>query len=135
MRKKVIQRTLLVTGLAMASIALTIAGCSSAVPARPQAAVAAPEAEPGQPGAAGPAGAATESKPSSTSAAAPAETPAASARSGVQLWADRCARCHNPRPPNWRSKADREVSVHHMRIRVPMTGDDEREIIKFLTSQ
>jgi len=53
-------------------------------------------------------------------------------KSGVQLWAETCGRCHNLRDPAWRSADAREVAVHHMRLRVPMTGEDQRAIQKFL---
>lgn len=53
-------------------------------------------------------------------------------RSGVQLWSDTCARCHNSRPPQEFSGLQWAIVVHHMRMRANLTGDEEREIVKFL---
>ena len=53
-------------------------------------------------------------------------------RSGVQLWSDNCARCHNSRPPEEFSPAQWETIVHHMRLRANLTGEEAREIVKFL---
>jgi len=114
MRNKIIRWTVLAASVGTVSFALAMAGCSWMAPSRPQAALAAPEA---------------------TASAASAPAVPASGKTGVQLWAEQCGRCHNARPPDWRTKADIEVAVHHMRIRAPLTGEDEREIVKFLTGQ
>ena len=53
-------------------------------------------------------------------------------RSGVELWSDNCARCHNSRPLNEFSGAQWSVIVHHMRLRANLSGEESREIIKFL---
>jgi hypothetical protein len=53
-------------------------------------------------------------------------------KSGVQLWSDNCMRCHNGRPPQTFSAAQWATVVHHMRLRANLTGDEEREIVKFL---
>ena len=53
-------------------------------------------------------------------------------RTGVQLWSDNCARCHNGRPPEEFSDGQWETIVHHMRIRANLTGEESREIVKFL---
>jgi len=55
-------------------------------------------------------------------------------KSGVELWSENCARCHNGRPPNEFSAAQWEVVVHHMRLRANLTGEESREIAKFLGS-
>ncbi len=52
--------------------------------------------------------------------------------SGVQLWSDNCARCHNGRPPEEFSGAQWDVIVHHMRLRANLTGEEAREIVEFL---
>jgi len=57
------------------------------------------------------------------------------AKSGVQLWAEQCGRCHNLRDPAWRTPEQREVAIHHMRLRAPLTGEDQREITKFLANR
>jgi hypothetical protein len=53
-------------------------------------------------------------------------------RSGVQLWSDTCARCHNMRPPSTFSDAQWATVVHHMRLRANLTGEEAREITAFL---
>lgn len=53
-------------------------------------------------------------------------------KSGVELWSDNCARCHNMRPPNEFSAAQWETIVHHMRLRANLTGEEAREITQFL---
>lgn len=51
---------------------------------------------------------------------------------GVKAWADNCTRCHNTRDPKelrddqWRS------TVYHMRVRANLTGQETRDILKFL---
>jgi hypothetical protein len=53
-------------------------------------------------------------------------------RSGVELWSDNCARCHNLRPPEEFSGTQWATIVHHMRLRANLTGEEAREITKFL---
>jgi hypothetical protein len=53
-------------------------------------------------------------------------------KSGVQLWSENCMRCHNGRPPEEFSDAQWDVIVHHMRLRANLTGEESREIVKFL---
>jgi len=55
-------------------------------------------------------------------------------KSGVQMWADNCARCHNSRPLNEFSAAQWDVVVHHMRLRANLTGDEAQKIVAFLQS-
>jgi len=51
---------------------------------------------------------------------------------GAKAWADNCTRCHFTRDPKelrddqWRS------TVYHMRVRALLTGQDTRDILKFL---
>jgi hypothetical protein len=76
--------------------------------------------------------------PQSMSAAAPAPSSDFALfgpppkKSAVQLWSDNCMRCHNSRPPEEFSAAQWEVVVHHMRLRANLTGEEAREIVKFL---
>jgi hypothetical protein len=77
--------------------------------------------------------------PSAVPSTAPATQPAGFAlfgpppkESGVQLWSDNCARCHNGRPPEEFSGAQWDVIVHHMRLRANLTGEEAREIVAFL---
>jgi hypothetical protein len=53
-------------------------------------------------------------------------------KSGVELWSETCARCHNLRPPATYSDAQWATVVHHMRLRANLTGEETREITKFL---
>lgn len=56
----------------------------------------------------------------------------ASETTGGTLWAQRCARCHNLRPPSEYSDAQWVVAIHHMRVRVPLTGEEQEKILEFL---
>src|SRR5450432_662920 len=58
--------------------------------------------------------------------------PPAPPRSGAQLWADNCTRCHNAPPPERFSDAQWDVIVHHMRVRANLTGEEQRKITEFL---
>lgn len=58
----------------------------------------------------------------------------ASARSGAQLWADNCARCHASRAPESYSDAQWELVVHHMANQARLTGPERRAIAEFLKS-
>ena len=49
-----------------------------------------------------------------------------------QRWSEVCGQCHNLRSPGEYSDAQWQVAVHHMRVRVPLTGEDQRVILKFL---
>jgi mono/diheme cytochrome c family protein len=65
----------------------------------------------------------------------PADTAAAMAtprKSGSQLWAENCTRCHNARPPQYYSDVTWGIIGAHMRIRANLTGEEQREIVKFL---
>jgi mono/diheme cytochrome c family protein len=75
-------------------------------------------------------------------AAAAAPTHASRAAAGVgaaslvttggQMWSQTCGQCHNLRPPAEYSDAQWAVAVHHMRVRVPLTGQEQRDILAFL---
>jgi cytochrome c5 len=56
-------------------------------------------------------------------------------KSGVQIWSENCMRCHNGRPPQEFSAAQWEVIVHHMRLRANLTGEESREVVKFLQAR
>jgi mono/diheme cytochrome c family protein len=53
-------------------------------------------------------------------------------KSGAVLWTENCGRCHNYRAPTEFTDAQWAVAVHHMRLRVPLTGQEQRAILKFL---
>jgi mono/diheme cytochrome c family protein len=51
---------------------------------------------------------------------------------GGELWGQICGQCHNLRSPAEYSDAQWAVAVHHMRVRVPLTGPAQQEILAFL---
>jgi cytochrome c5 len=53
-------------------------------------------------------------------------------KSGAQVWAENCTRCHYVRPPNYYSAAQWGVVVRHMRSRANLTGEEERKVTAFL---
>lgn len=55
-------------------------------------------------------------------------------KTGAELWAENCSRCHNFRPPNSFSEAQWHAIVHHMRQRANLTGQEARAITVFLQS-
>ena len=54
--------------------------------------------------------------------------------SGVLLWQQNCGRCHNYRSPSEFSDAEWSIILQHMRVRVPLTGQQQKAILKFLQS-
>ena len=65
------------------------------------------------------------------SAAEPAPDVQAFAR-GAQAWADQCARCHTMRDPRELRDDQWRAVVTHMRIRGGLTGQQARDILRFL---
>ena len=51
---------------------------------------------------------------------------------GAQLWTDNCIRCHNIRPPKSLSDKKWEIVMMHMRVRASLTGEEQRQILRFL---
>lgn len=64
-------------------------------------------------------------------AAEPQPDPAAFAR-GARAWAEQCARCHNMRDPRELRDDQWRAVVTHMRVRVGLTGEQARDILRFL---
>jgi hypothetical protein len=62
----------------------------------------------------------------------PATSSPPAAKSGNQLWAENCARCHNNRSPSSYSDAQWEVVATHMRVRGNLTGPETEAILRFL---
>ena len=58
----------------------------------------------------------------------------ASEKSGSELWAENCRRCHNFRSPSGYSDSEWEAAMFHMRVRANLTGDEYESITKFLKS-
>jgi mono/diheme cytochrome c family protein len=77
----------------------------------------------------GPAGAAT---PPITPARPAASTVSSPLVVGGTMWSQRCGQCHNLRPASEYSDAQWAVAMHHMRVRVPLTGEEQRKILAFL---
>jgi cytochrome c553 len=61
-------------------------------------------------------------------------TPSAAEKSGAQLWAENCIRCHNIRSPSNYSPAQWEVVMMHMRVRANLTAEEHKKILEFLKS-
>ena len=55
-----------------------------------------------------------------------------SAAAGGIMWAQKCGQCHNFRPPSEYSDSQWVAAVLHMRLQVPLTGDEQRKILVFL---
>ena len=59
---------------------------------------------------------------------------AGTGKSGAQLWAENCVRCHNIRSPSSLSPAQWEVALMHMRVRANLTPEEHKKILEFLKS-
>jgi mono/diheme cytochrome c family protein len=59
-------------------------------------------------------------------------SPEAGGKSGAQLWAENCVRCHNIRSPSSYSPAQWEVVMMHMRVRANLTPEEHKKILEFL---
>jgi mono/diheme cytochrome c family protein len=70
--------------------------------------------------------------PATPEAPAAGVTRASLVTTGGTLWGKTCGQCHNLRPPSEYSDAQWAVAVHHMRVRVPLTGQEQRDILAFL---
>lgn len=55
-------------------------------------------------------------------------------KTGLQLWSENCAFCHNHRSIDSYSDAQWDVVSMHMRIRANLTADDARSITEYLKS-
>jgi len=53
---------------------------------------------------------------------------------GAKAWVDNCERCHNMRDPKEFRDDQWHVIVNHMRIRGNLTGQDTRDVRRFLES-
>lgn len=59
-------------------------------------------------------------------------TAAPTGKSGAELWAQNCVRCHNIRSPSNYSPAQWEVVMMHMRVRANLTPEEHKKILEFL---
>jgi cytochrome c553 len=55
-------------------------------------------------------------------------------KSGTQLWAENCARCHNAPPPGEFNNDNWEIVGMHMQVRANITQTDMEKIIDFMKS-
>jgi hypothetical protein len=55
-----------------------------------------------------------------------------SAKSGVQLWAENCQRCHNTPSPSSFSPEQWETIGMHMQTRALLTDEEKTKIVNFL---
>src|SRR5438552_17579959 len=55
-------------------------------------------------------------------------------KSGAELWAENCVRCHNIRSPSNYSPAQWEIVMTHMRVRANLTPEEHKKILEFLKS-
>ena len=55
-------------------------------------------------------------------------------KSGAQLWAENCQRCHNTPPPNAFNDMEWEVATTHMSSKLVITDTEEEKIVEFLKS-
>jgi hypothetical protein len=55
-------------------------------------------------------------------------------KSGSELWAQNCRRCHNFRSPSEFSDSEWDAAMFHMRVRANLTGHEYEAILQFLKS-
>ncbi|GAA0893548.1 hypothetical protein GCM10009122_32270 [Fulvivirga kasyanovii] len=55
-------------------------------------------------------------------------------KSGAQLWAESCIRCHNTASPATFSDVQWDVAVKHMEIRAQLTRVEAEKVLEFLKS-
>jgi len=55
-------------------------------------------------------------------------------KSGSELWAQNCRRCHNFRSPSEFSDSEWDVAMFHMRVRANLTAEEYELIRQFLKS-
>ncbi len=51
---------------------------------------------------------------------------------GAKAWADNCTRCHNVRDPKELRDDQWKTTIFHMRVRGGLTGQQTRDIIRFM---
>jgi cytochrome c553 len=54
------------------------------------------------------------------------------AKTGAQLWAENCIRCHNTPSPSTFSSEQWETVGMHMQTRALLTNEEREKIVKFL---
>ena len=56
-------------------------------------------------------------------------------KSGAQIWAENCTRCHTPRPATQYSAQQWDLITTHMRLRCNLNGEEQRAVYHFMTGQ
>lgn len=51
---------------------------------------------------------------------------------GASVWANNCGRCHNFRAAKELRDDQWKVAISHMRVRAGLTGQESRDVLKFL---
>jgi len=54
-------------------------------------------------------------------------------KTGAQIWAENCTRCHYARPANQYSAQQWDIITSHMRDRADLTGEEQRAVYHFMT--
>jgi hypothetical protein len=54
-------------------------------------------------------------------------------KTGGQIWAENCTRCHNPRPSTQYSAQQWDLITTHMRLRCNLNGEEQRAVYHFMT--
>lgn len=54
---------------------------------------------------------------------------------GAKIWADNCARCHNPRSATEFPKDSWQTIMMHMRLQAGLTGQEARDVLEFLVPE
>lgn len=70
--------------------------------------------------------------PAGQAVAADPDDAGASAARGAKDWGENCARCHNMRDPKDFRADQWKVIMSHMRLHAGLTGQEARDILKFL---
>jgi hypothetical protein len=78
------------------------------------------------------------SQDSGKGSATPGATPASGhfahvAKTGGQIWAENCSRCHNPRPATQYSPQQWDIIDTHMRLRANLNGEEQRAVVRFMS--
>ncbi|MEQ9221248.1 MAG: hypothetical protein RLO17_24555 [Cyclobacteriaceae bacterium] len=55
-------------------------------------------------------------------------------KSGVQIWAESCIRCHNTASPATFSDVEWEVALTHMKLRAQLTQLEAQKVLEFMKS-
>ncbi|MBV6640381.1 MAG: hypothetical protein KI791_06675 [Cyclobacteriaceae bacterium] len=55
-------------------------------------------------------------------------------KSGAQIWAESCIRCHNTASPSTFSDVEWDVAVSHMKLRAQLTQVEAQKVLEFMKS-